>query len=179
MARFVYIIVRDVEKKIRLRNTYTKPGETDTSVFIVEDDTSMDQVVQEIVDRSGPSGMKILRICAHGLPGMVRIGRDCLFDITVDKFKKLKGRFVARGQIELHSCQAGSTNTSTANGGSAGWITKLATNAGVPVLAAEKIQQADPDWQWEGPVYTFYPLDGYQQDPADYGRLTREDRYYQ
>lgn len=176
MARFVYIIVRDVEEKIRWRKTYTKPGETDTSVFIVEDATAMDTVVQEIVDRAGPNGMKILRICAHGLPGLIKLGRDCLFDITIDKFKKLNGHFVQSGQIELHSCQAGSTKTNTVAGGSAGWLTKLATNAGVPVLAAEKIQQADVNWEWEGEVYTFFPLEGYQRDPQEYGRLTREDR---
>ncbi len=143
MARFVYIIVRDVEKKMRWRKSLTKPGELDTSVFIVEENTPMDEVVQEIVDRSAPDGMKILRICAHGLPGLVKLGRDSLFDTTVHKFKKLNGCFVARGRIELHSCQAGSAQRKTIIAGSAGWLTKLATNAGVQVMAAEKIQQAD------------------------------------
>jgi hypothetical protein len=178
MARFVYVIVRSVEHIINDRKTLTKPGESDTSVFIVEEKTLMDTVVQEIVDRSGPNGMKVLRICAHGLPGMIKLGRDCLFDLTVDKFKRLNGCFVPRGQIELHSCRAGSVKTSTAMGGSAGWLTKLATNAGVPVLAAEEIQQADANWNWEGPVYKFFPLGGYNQDADEYEHLPRNGDAY-
>ena len=123
-----------------------------------------------------PDGMKILRISGHGAPGIVTLGRDSLFDITVDKFKALKGLFVKAGRIELHSCQAGADANTVARY-SAGWLTKLATNTGVAVMAAKKVQHVDRNWEWEGEVYTFYPLGGdYSVDTPEYDRTSRADR---
>jgi hypothetical protein len=190
MARFVYVLSRDVANMFNTCTTpancpeyynpkpITKPGESSPAVYIVEYKTMMDEVVREIVQMAKPDGMKILRICGHGAPGVLKLGPGvCLFDITVDRFKALNGLFLKGGRIELHSCfVAGQPNASAS--GSAGWLTKLATYAGVRVLAGEIKQKADRNWDWEGPVHTFYPLGvPYEQDgPPEYERSTREQR---
>jgi hypothetical protein len=57
----------------------------------------------------------------------------------------------------------------------AGWLYKLAGYVEVPVLAAERIQQADAHWDWEGPVFTFMPTSGYKTEPDDYEHTPRRD----
>lgn len=178
MARYVYLIDHDIEYKLRWRKSLTKPGEEDTSVFIVKADTSIDTIVQEITNRSSENGMRILRICAHGRPGRVALGKDSLWDSTVERFKQIKGRFTSRGRIELHSCSVAKEGNYCLTGvciSGEGWLTKLANFTGVPVNAAEYKQYVDENWAWEGTVRTFYPQN-YQVDAPEYGRLSREDR---
>ena len=98
-----------------------------------------------------------------------------LFDSNVQRFEKIAGRFTSRARIEFHSCQLGATTLQGSVIIGAGLLYKLANYAGVPVLAAERIQQADPYWAWEGPILTYMPAAGYKTEPDEYEHTPRHD----
>ena len=100
MSRFVYAIASDVEWKTRWRRPEgatdhrfpCKPGE-EGEVFIIGEQMMIQAVLDKIFDLSSPDEMKVLRICAHARPGMVRIGKEMLFDVSVHRFQRI-GRAV-------------------------------------------------------------------------------------
>ena len=156
MAKFLYYyddrVIYDAGKLIK-----TKSGEKDPKIILALETTTLDTIIDNIIFASSQDKMSILRILAHGRPGKSYLGKDGISEITVDKFKKLKGYFLEGGRIELHSCSVAKFCTSGVQCTLGGWLQKLADYTGVSVTAAQITQIADDNWEWEGMTSTFNP----------------------
>ncbi len=119
------------------------------------------------------SAIELLRICAHGNSGMVKIGKG--LDINnVNQFRSLKGKFESLNSsgkgIEIHACGvASSTNIWNSKkqqcvGGSIGvpakgllFINALAKAADTKVVAGINCQYTDNQFHFEIPWTAAYP----------------------
>jgi hypothetical protein len=164
VAKFVYVLSHDIVWATKNNpKPLTQPLDAekdDSKVYEVGGKDKVSDVVNTIATLAGAGKvMTILRICAHGRPGLVSLGSSALlYQATVGEFHKLKGLFHRDGRIELHSCfAAGSAWDQDPNKGvdqatstgTAEWVRTLATLTNVPVWASNDKQVAEPSWEFE------------------------------
>lgn len=138
----------------------TKSGDGSCALVKANKDTPIDAIVNKIVSHCTDKEIETLRMMAHGTPGELQIGKEFLNATTEPRFGVLKGRFSENGRIEIHACKLAAQNCDPATKicvRPGNWCQTLADRLLVNVMAAEELQWADADWQFEGTVITYVP----------------------
>jgi hypothetical protein len=184
MARYIY--VWDERVKAPGWSPVTKRGENNVMLLKVTEKDPMTAIVSRIVNWADPTGILVLRVLAHGyvqnitgLPpgvsvpplglGHGQLGADGLNANMVPKWAALKGKFAPGGRIDLHHCALADPGCQLTLKGvtlCSDWLMNLADALDVPVTAAEQVQTADANWDWEGPTHTWWPKSARDQQAA-------------
>jgi hypothetical protein len=175
MAKYIYVWDERVTQPGW--SPVTKRGENNVMLLKVTAKDAMTSIVNRILGWIEPTGLMMLRILAHGYvqeikglpPGVTmppiglghgQLGAEGMNAGMVPKFAALKGKFAPGGRVELHSCALADRSCQLSLKGityCSDWLLKLADAIDAPVTAAEQIQQADANWNWEGPTRTYWP----------------------
>jgi hypothetical protein len=175
MAKYIYVWDDRVNQKGW--SPVTKRGENNVMLLKVTATDPMTSIVSRILNWVEPTGMEVLRILAHGYvtpinglpPGVTmppigdghgQLGAEGLNAGMIKKWLPLKGKFAPGGRVELHHCALADPKCQLSlksNVRCSDWLYQLTDALDVPVTAAEQIQSADDNWQYEGPTHTYWP----------------------